>query len=100
MNLLFKPKEYKLEVENITLDNNDVITMIELFVKENLTQNGREVFYSHLDELMEKTPALDQIEMIKDALYQAVLGEVSAKVLSATLKDIEANPDNWKNVKA
>ena len=100
MNFLFKPTKYKCDVENITLAQEDIVTMIELFVKENLSDSGKEVFYSHIDELAQKIPNLAQEEVLKDALYQAVLGEVSVKILTNALKDIEENPEAWKEQKA
>jgi hypothetical protein len=98
MDLLFKPKEYQLEVENITLQNEDIVKMIELFVRDNLNQGGQEVFYSHIDELKETQPALAQDAILKDALYQAVLAQSSVNLLHCALKDIEENPEKWEKL--
>lgn len=98
MHLLFKPKSYEFEVENITLQNEDIVHLIELFVQDNLNQSGQEVFYSRIDELKELNPNLVQEDVLKDALYHAVLGQSSVSLLHAALDDIQANPDKWKEL--
>lgn len=96
MDLLFRPEKYELAVETIELKDESIVSMIELFVYDTLSQNGKEVFYSYIDDLVKEMPNLDKTEIVKEALYRAVLGEMSVKMLKKGLEEIEKNPETWK----
>ena len=89
MELKFKRKEIKYEVENLNLEEQDCITMIELFVKEKLDDEAQEVFYVELEN-KEVT-----VQNIKEALYQATLANVSLKIIKKELKEHEESPDKY-----
>lgn len=89
MELKFKRKEIKYEVENLNLEEQDCITMIELFVKAKLDDEAQEVFYVELEN-KEVT-----VQNIKEALYQATLANVSLKIIKKELKEHEENPDKY-----
>lgn len=96
MDLLLKPEKYELEIETIELQEDTIISMAELFVHDTLSQNGKEVFYSYIDDLLKETPALNKTDIVKEALYRAILGEMSGKMLEKALEEIEKNPEAWK----
>lgn len=90
MELKFRRKEIKYEAENLNIDEQDCITMIELFVKEKLDDEAQEVFYFEL-ESKEIT-----VQNIKDALYQATLANVSLQIIKKELKEYENSPEKYK----
>ena len=89
MELKFKRKEIKYEVENLNLEEQDCITMIELFVKEKLDDEAQEVFYVELENKEVN------VQNIKDALYQATLANVSLKIIKKELEEHAENPDKY-----
>lgn len=90
MELKFKRKEIKYEVETINIQEQDAICLIELFIKDKLDDEAQEVFYTELEDKEINS------QTVKEALYQAVLGNMSLIVLKNVIKEYEENPEKYK----
>lgn len=87
MELKFKREEKKHNLEDLKILEQDSITMVELFVKDNLDDTSQEVFYTELEGKEITT------DNVKDALFQAVISNVSAGILKNVLTEYAENPE-------
>lgn len=90
MQLQYNREEVKYEVEEVTLSDQECVTMVELFVKHKLPDTAQEVFYT---EMLNKEVTT---ENVKNALYQAVLSNVSVNLINYGLEQFEKNPEQFK----
>lgn len=90
MDLKFKRQEIKYQVETVNIQEQDAIYLVEIFVKDRLDDEAQEVFYSELEDKEINS------QTVKEALYQAVLGNMSLIVLKNVIKEYEENPEKYK----
>lgn len=89
MELKFKREEKKHNLEDLKILEQDSITMVELFVKDNLDDTSQEVFYTELEGKEITT------DNVKDALFQAVISNVSAGILKNVITEYAENPEAY-----
>lgn len=91
MILKFKREERKYGVMDIMLEEQDSITMIEIFVKQKLDEEAQEVFYVELEkkEINSKN--------VKEALFKAVLSNISVNILKKEMQEYSKNPVEYQN---
>lgn len=90
MELQFNREEVKYEVEEVSLSDQECVTMVELFVKHKLPDTAQEVFYT---EMIGKEVST---ENVKNALYQAILSNVSVNLIHYGIEQYEKNPAQFK----
>ena len=67
MQLTLNRLEKKYSVQEIEIEDDNLILMVELFVRDHLSDEGQESFYAELEG-----KAITE-ESVKDALYRAIL---------------------------
>lgn len=90
MELKFTRDTEKYQVEEVSLSDQECVTMVELFVKHKLPDTAQEVFYT------EMTNKEVNVEHVKNALYQAVLSNVSVNLLKFGIEQYKDNPEGFK----
>lgn len=90
MELKYTREEVKYQLEKLDLTEQECVTMIEVFVKHKLPDTAQEVFYT---EMMNKEVT---VEHVKNALYHAVLSNVSETILKFGIEQYENNQEKFK----